>query len=47
MGLNKYSKEKVALNPDVEKSYSYKYTYQIVPDPNKRVVKTKKNEGCI
>jgi hypothetical protein len=34
-----YSKEIIALNPDVDKSYGYKYTYQIVPDPTKRFIK--------
>ena len=30
------NKELVALNPDVDRSYGYKYTYKIVPDPNTR-----------
>ncbi len=34
--LEFYSKELVALNPDVDRSYGFKYTYKIVPDPNKR-----------
>jgi hypothetical protein len=42
-----YSKEIVALNPDVDKSYGYKYTYQIVPDPTKRFYKVSRYEVCI
>jgi hypothetical protein len=41
------NKEIVALNPDVDKSYGYKYTYQIVPDPTKKFIKTKMSEVYI
>jgi hypothetical protein len=39
-----YSKEIVALNPDVDKTYGFKYTYQIVPDITKRYKKTEYGE---
>ena len=31
-------KELVALNPDVDRSYGYKYNYKIVPDKGKSYV---------
>jgi hypothetical protein len=34
--LELQTKELVALNPTVDKSYGYKYTYKIVPDQTKR-----------
>jgi hypothetical protein len=34
-----YSKDIIALNPDVDKTYGYKYIYQIVEDPNKNFKK--------
>jgi hypothetical protein len=34
--LELQTKELIALNPTVDKSYGYKYTYKIVPDQTKR-----------
>jgi hypothetical protein len=35
--LELQTKELIALNPTVDKSYGYKYTYKIVPDKTKRL----------
>jgi hypothetical protein len=40
-------KELVALNPDADRSYGFKYFYNIVEDPDKRFSKVKRHEQYI
>ena len=39
--LELVSKEMVPLNPNVDASFGYKYTYKIVPDPTKKFTTTR------
>jgi hypothetical protein len=41
------TKELVALNPTVDKSYGYKYTYKIVPDKTKKFHKVSRHDFYI
>jgi hypothetical protein len=42
-----HTKELIALNPTVDKSYGYKYTYKIVPDKTKRFRNVSIGYQCI